>query len=137
MYKRQIPVLELSKKLSIPERTVAFRIKQLEKKGVIQGYRALFNLDLIGYETFKVDFFLRSISGLSSFIEYAHRHPNIIYVDQTIGGSDFEIDIEIENKSLFEMLMDELRTEFPEIRNWFYFTIRKYITNIYFPKING
>lgn len=131
----RIPIIEISKKLNMPERTVAFRIKQLEKKKIIQGYRALFNLNLLGYEYYKVDFILKDISRLKYLINYATLHPNIVYIDQTIAGSDFEFDLEVKNKQQFLQIIDELRTKFPEIREWSYFTVRKYNKLIYFPQI--
>lgn len=131
----RIPVIELSRKLNIPERTVAFRIRQLEKKKIIQGYRALFNLNLLGYEYYKVDFILKDISRLKHLINYATLHPNIVYIDQTIAGSDFEFDLEVKNKQQFLQIINELRTKFPEIREWSYFTVRKYNKLIYFPQI--
>lgn len=131
----RIPIIEISKKLNMPERTVAFRIKQLEKKKIIQGYRALFNLNLLGYEYYKVDFILKDISRLKHLINYAIMHPNIVYIDQTIAGSDFEFDLEVKNKQQFLQIIDELRAKFPEIREWSYFTVRKYNKLIYFPQI--
>ncbi|MEK6952421.1 MAG: Lrp/AsnC family transcriptional regulator [Nanoarchaeota archaeon] len=130
----RIPIVEISKKLNMPERTVAFRIKQLEKKKIIQGYRVLFDLKLLGYEYYKVDFILKDISRIKSLINYAILHPNIIYIDQTIAGSDFEFDLEVKNKQQFLQIINELRTKFSEIREWNYFTVRKYNKLIYFPQ---
>ncbi len=131
----RIPTVDIAKILKLSDRAVVFRIKQLEKKGIIQGYTTLFNLELLGFETYKVDIFLRDMTALSKLKNFAQMHPNIIYIDQTIGGSDFEIDIEIDRQQSFEKLMDEIRTKFPEIRNWFYFTIRKYHKMSYFPEV--
>mgnify|MGYP001562636495 FL=1 len=130
----RIPIVEISKKLNMPERTVAFRIKQLEKKKIIQGYRVLFDLKLLGYEYYKVDFILKDISRIKSLINYAILHPNIIYIDQTIAGSDFEFDLEVKNKQQFLQIINELRTKFSEIREWNYFTVRRYNKLIYFPQ---
>jgi len=130
----RIPTIEISKRLNIPARTVAFRIKQLEKNKVIQGYRFLFNFELYGYEYYKVDLTLKDISRLSELIAFAHSHPNIIYIDQTIGGSDFEFDVEVKNKQKFRELMDILKEKFPEIRTYSYFTAKTYDKLLYFPE---
>lgn len=129
----RVSVVEISSKLKVPERTVAFRIKQLEKKGIIQGYRALLDLGLLGYEYYKVDFVLKDISKFKELVSYAYSHPNIVYVDETIGGSDFEFDLEVKNKEQFIEIVDELRTKFPEIRGWNYLTTRRYDKLLYFP----
>lgn len=131
----RIPIIEISQKLKIPPKTVDFRIKQLEKKGIIQGYRFIFDFNLFGYEYFKVDLNLRDITRLKELINYAKLNPNILYIDQTIGGSDFEFDLEAKNKIEFLEIMKELKTKFPEIREWNYFTLRKYHKLLYFPGV--
>jgi len=130
----RIPTIEISQNLNTAPRTIAFRIKQLEKKKIIQGYRFNFNFDLFGYQYFKIDLTLKDISRKKELISYAKLHPNIIYIDETIGGSDFEFDIEVKNKEQFFNIMNELRIKFPEIRYWTYFTIRKYLKLLYFPE---
>ncbi|MEK6927501.1 MAG: Lrp/AsnC family transcriptional regulator [Nanoarchaeota archaeon] len=130
----RIELVEISEKLKIPMTTIAFRIKQLEKKKVILAYRFLFDFQKYGYEYYKVDLSLDNISRLKELSAYAHTHPNILYIDQTIGGSDFEFDIEIKNKEDFLKIIDELKEKFPEIREWSYFTVREYKKVLYFPE---
>jgi Lrp/AsnC family transcriptional regulator, regulator for asnA, asnC and gidA len=131
----RIPTIEIAQKLNTPPRTIAFRIKQLEKKKIIQGYRFVLNFEELGYQYFKIDLILKDISRKKELISYARTHPNIIYVDETIGGSDFEFDLEVENKKHFLKIINELRIKFPEIRSWTYFTIRKYLKLLYFPEV--
>ncbi len=131
----RMPIIEISEKLDIPPKTVNFRIKQLEKKKIIQGYRFIFDHDAFGYEYYKVDLNLKDISRVNLLIDYAQKNPNILYVDKTIGGSDFEFDIEVKNKVEFMNLIKDLRKKFPEIREWKYFTISKYQKLLYFPNI--
>ena len=130
----RIPIIDISEELKMPPRTVAFRIKQLEKKGIIQGYRTLFNTELLGYEYYKVDFTLNNTSIIKALFNYMCANANTVYIDQTIAGSDFEFDMEVENKKTFLKIINELRTKFPEIREWKYFTLNKYYKLIYFPK---
>lgn len=131
----RLPLLELSQKLKTSPRTLAFRIKQLEKKKIIQGYRFIFDFNLFGYEYYKVDLILKDLSRKKEFLNFAHAHPNIIYVDETLAGSDFEFDIELKSKEDFSKFIKELRTSFPEIRSWSYFTLTRYHKLLYFPEI--
>ena len=131
----RIPIIEISEKLRIPPKTVDFRIKQLVKKKIIQGYRFVFGFDLFGYEYYKVDLKLRDVTKLEELKNYARHHPNILYIDQTIGGSDFEFDIEVESKAQFLEVIKELRAKFPEIREWEYLTLIKYHKLLYFPDV--
>ena len=131
----RIPIIEISEKLDIPPKTVDFRIKQLEKKKIIQGYRFIFNFDSFGYEYYKVDLTLRDITRINELMDYAQKNPNILYIDKTIGGSDFEFDMEVKNKTDFLDIIRDLRKKFPEIRGWKYFTIRNYKKLLYFPDV--
>ena len=130
----RIPIIEISQKLNIPPRTIAFRIKQLEKKNIIQGYRFVFDHELFGYEYYKVDLILRDTSKLKNLVGFAHMNPNILYIDQTIAGSDFEFDLEVKNRDELFKIVDELRTNFP-IREWFYFTLISFYKILYFPNV--
>lgn len=134
-YDARMPLVTLARKLRMPARTAASRIKQLEKKGVIQGYRTLFNLPILGYEYFKVDFTLKDRSILKSLTNYVCANAHTVYIDVTIGGSDFEFDIEVENKAAFLKIIDQMRTKFPQIRDWKYMTLKKYHKISYFPAI--
>jgi len=131
----RISIIDISERLKIPPKTVDFRIKQLEKKKIIQGYRFIFDFDSFGYEYYKVDLSLKDTTRISELMNYAQKNPNILYVDKTIGGSDFEFDMEVTNKTQFLEIIKDLRNKFPEIREWKYFTIRNYQKLLYFPDI--
>ena len=129
----RISAVDMATKLKIPLTTIAFRIKKLEQKKIIEGYRFIFDFEKLGYEYYKVDIVLDETSRLNQFITYAHAHPNIVYIDQTIGASDFEFDLEVRNKKEFLKIIEELRQRFPEIREWSYFTAREFKKLLYFP----
>ncbi|MBI2499043.1 Lrp/AsnC family transcriptional regulator [Candidatus Woesearchaeota archaeon] len=131
----RIPITEISSKLKIPVMTASFRIKQLEKKEIIQGYRFVFDFKKFNYEYYKVDIVLDNTLRLKELINYIHSNPNTTYIDQTIAGSDFEFELEVKSKEHLLTIIDELRIKFPEIRELSYFTIRKYKKLLYFPEI--
>jgi len=112
----RMPLIEIAEKLKTPERTIAFRIKQLEKKKIIQGYRININLAKIGYEYFKVNIILNDFEKYDKLFHFANNHPNIIYYDKTLSDYDFEIDIEIENQAKLLELLSEIKSKF-HIRN--------------------
>ena len=49
------PIIHIAKKIGKSPQFIARRIKNLEKNGVIQGYRPLFNWNLLGYMYFKIN----------------------------------------------------------------------------------
>ncbi len=108
----RIPVVEMSEALRMPERTIAFRIRQLEKKRIIQGYRINLNLEKIGYEYYKLNITLNDFSKYDELLNYARDHPNVIYIDRTASELDFEINAEVEGKRALLRLVGEIKARF-------------------------
>ncbi|NQZ84280.1 MAG: winged helix-turn-helix transcriptional regulator [Nanoarchaeales archaeon] len=122
----RISTVEISNKLKLPVRTTAYRIKQLEKKKVIVGYRANINLNKINFEYYKINLKLDNFQNFDKLFSFAKSNPNIIYIDNTIGDIDFEIDIEIENKTKLYDLLGEIK-KIIKIRDYEVFTYEKYL----------
>ena len=112
----RMPLIEISEKLKVPPRTIAFRMKKLEKNKVIQGYRVNINLTKIGYGYYKVNMILNDFKNYDKLFEFANNHPNIIYFDRTLSDLDFEIDVEVKNRQELLRLLSEVKSEF-NIRN--------------------
>ncbi len=110
------PLIEISQKINIPPRTVAFRIQQLEKKKIIRAYRVNLNLNSIGYEYYKINITLNDYSKYDALMNFSKNHTNIIYIDRTLSELDFEIDVEIQNRQELLNLLNEMKLKF-NIRN--------------------
>jgi len=106
----RISLVELSSRLDLSERAVSYRIKLLEKKGIILGYRALIDIGKIGYEYYKVDLKLRDTKKIEELMEFSRTNPNIVYVNEMISGTaDFEFDVQIKNKAEFLKLIGRIK----------------------------
>lgn len=108
----RMPLIEISSKLKIPERTVAFRIKKMEKNKIIQGYRVNINLEKIGYEYYKINMILNNFENYDKLLEFSNSNPNIIYLDRTVTDLDFEIDVEVKNRQELLKLLEEIKANF-------------------------
>lgn len=108
----RMPLIEIAENLKTPPRTIAFRIKKLEKNKVIQGYRVNINLKKIGYEYYKVNMILNDFKNYDKLFEFSNSHPNIIYFDRTLSDLDFEIDVEVKNREELLKLLAKVKLEF-------------------------
>src|SRR3989344_4297192 len=81
----RISLIELSRSIKKSPEALSYRIRQLEKKEIIIGYRALINTLLLGRVTYKVDFRLKSLKKFKTILAYAHLDPNVYQVNRTIG----------------------------------------------------
>jgi DNA-binding Lrp family transcriptional regulator len=122
----RMPLIEMAEKLKVDDRTIAFRIKQLEKKEVIQGYRVNLNLAKIGYSYYKINFILDDYSKYDSLQSFCESHGNVIYIDKTLEDLDFEIDVEIKSKEELIQLIDEIKKKF-NVREVEIFSLSEYL----------
>lgn len=110
----RMSLLMLAQRIEMTPKGTNYRIKRLERIGVIQGYYTLINMEKLGYVSYKIDFYLRTLDRLQEMEEFAKQHPAIIARMRTIGGADYEI--ELLAKTVVEMrkIIEEIRIRFPE-----------------------
>ena len=131
----KIQLLDIANKMKMTSMAIKYRLKQLEKKKVILGYRALIDHTKLGYEYYKVDMQIEDSTKLKKLQEYCKQHPNIIYENKVIGGFDFEFDIEIESYEKFYKLIETMKKRFPGlIRTHKFYKARKIYKYVYMPE---
>lgn len=130
----RMPLLEIAQKIKLTPMAAKHRIKNLEKKGVIQGYKPIINFGKFGYNYYKVDMVLEDVSKIKAMQTYCEMHPHIVYIDRTIGGSDLEFDLEVKSLAHFLEIMESFTEKFKDaIRNYQYFALYKVHKVLYFP----
>ena len=117
----RLPLLEISKKLGLNSRTIAHRIRNLEKEHVILGYKTNLNFRKLGYTYYKIMLTLNDLSIIPKLYSYIKEHKNAVYYDKFLGGADFEFDMELESFDAFVTFIDELKITFGnKIENYEY-----------------
>lgn len=133
----RIPILNISRKLGITSGAVIYRIKELEKKDIINAYRCSINLEKIGYIRCKIFLSLHFIDSKKEkeLYQFCLQHPNIIFFLYCIGHWDFEIEFEIKSTTAFHNLLKEIKMRFASIiRECEYVIISKEYKFDYFPE---
>jgi Lrp/AsnC family transcriptional regulator, leucine-responsive regulatory protein len=132
----RIPILELAKLLGITAKTVSTRIRSLEKRKIILGYRTLFNLEILGQQYFKLFIKTHNVTEQKEkqFKEYIKQHPNTIYDNEVLGGEDFEIEIQIGSLQEFRTFLNAIKSQFHSIiEKYYYLLIYKEHKFVFFP----
>lgn len=132
----RISILELSKKLDLTPKTVASRIKELEKKDVIIGYRTLFDLEKLNEQYFKLFIKTYNITEQreKQFRTYVKTHPKIIYDNEVLGGDDFEIEIQVSSIQELRKIIDDIKEKFFDIiEEYRYMLFYKEYKYVFFP----
>ena len=125
----------MATKTNLTSAAVIYRIRNLKKRGIIQGYRAKINFRTIGYEYYKVMVSLKDFSIKKSLYSWIKSSKNVVYFDGFIGGYDFEFDIEIEGFGEFLKFLEEMKRLFGEqIQEVFTFTAINFHKETYYPE---
>ena len=108
--------LDIAQKLNLNIKTVQKRVKELEKKGIIQGYVTFLDTKKIGYNFFKLCVYLQNYgSKLSSFLRYCMELPNVVHIIESLGPWEIELEIETEGLEDFYNLTHEIRNHHSDI----------------------
>jgi len=111
----KIPLVNLSKKLECSSQNVNYRINNLIKNKIINGFRVKIDYPSIGLQNCKVDIYLKQHNKKESIIKYLEKQPNVIVMNLAVGWADIEPEFIVDNvKHLLEFL-EELNSRFPNV----------------------
>lgn len=114
----RLSLVEISKRVNESAKVVGNRIKKLEEKKLIEGYRPIINHNKIGYTYYKVFINLNKISKeeLKKLKVYIKSDPLVIYLVEGIAlPGDIDIELMIKsNKQLYDFI-EYLRFKFPTL----------------------
>lgn len=113
----RMPATEIARNINSTPRQVAYRINQLEKKGIIQGCKLSLNYQKLGIHFFKCFIKLKNPSEkrIAQFANYCRNNPNIIHYVRTVGRWDLEPEFEVGSPEQFYGLLREMRRVFADI----------------------
>lgn len=130
--------IEIMKKAGASGRAVGYRIKQLEKEGVIQGYRCVFDREKLGLQYYKI--FLDT-SGLEEatkkkLLAFCEFEPSVTSFVSCIGAWDIEIEAEVRSAQEFQKLLMDIRNILSdELRDYDFAMITKELLLNYYPRV--
>ncbi len=87
-------LIEIGKQLNVSYKVVSYRLRKLEKAGIIMAYRASINTKNLGYSHYKVMLTIQNGSGkrLDQLKNYLKINPNIIYITEALSIADLELE---------------------------------------------
>jgi Lrp/AsnC family transcriptional regulator, leucine-responsive regulatory protein len=128
----RLPLVEIALRLKSTAQVVKYRMKRLEKTGVISGYTLKINHKALGFIQRKVMLKLNDTSYASKrkLTNFIIRHPSTIYITIAIGQYDFEFEMMETSHEDFHMMLKKLKSKFPNL-------IKDYFTVIFYnePKV--
>ena len=113
----RINSVEIASKLKISPNTILSRIKEMEKQGIIQGYKPLIHLEKINFSSYKALINLHNLTEQKEkeIVNYLKSNVNIVGVIKLVGLWDFEIEFEVEDREQMLKLTRDFRDKFKEV----------------------
>lgn len=110
-------VIDIAQEASVTTKTVISRIKWLENKEIIKGYRLLLNLRDLGIHSniILIKYHNVSVKEEENFRYFCKSNPNIIEYIKTFGEWDVVLNIETRDLSDFRKLYLNIREKFEDI----------------------
>lgn len=110
-------IIDIADKTGLSVDIVTYRIKKMEKDGIIQGYKCLWNSSLMNFTTCKAFVFFKDITTekKKEFIDYCKNLKNSVNIVITFAPWDLEIMFETENYESYFKIMDEIKEKFSNI----------------------
>lgn len=113
----RMKLVDISGRLRLSPKVVAYRVKEMEKKGIIKGYKLLLNPSLMGFCTCKAFVYFKNINEekKKEFIEHCKRLPNMINIVVTFAPWDLEMMFETKTYEEYFEIMDDVKERFKGI----------------------
>ena len=113
----RIEYKDLSKKLNLSANAIKYRIKSLEKYGIIKGYSITIDVKKLGYELHNIQIKLTNQDKINSLKEFLRNNLNVIYFYNYLGNENWDMDIGVVVKNSLDLrdFINKLRERFGDI----------------------
>lgn len=116
-----ISLVQLSVKTKELPQTISYRIKRMEKSGLIRGYRAKVNLSNLGYLWYLLLFGLSSLSDKekSMLSSLFYTMPEILYAEKVMGKWNLRVEVASLNNDDFRKSFVNIRTALSKLIKYY------------------
>lgn len=107
-------ISQIAKELNISRQVVSYTLETLEKKGVIEGYYAILNINRLGYLYHRVLIKFNNIDLYKEkhIIDYCCQHEKVVCIMQHQGIWDLAVIILAKHAVDFEEVLDDILEKF-------------------------
>ena len=114
-------IIDIAKETKLSTDKVSYKIKQMEKKKIIRGYKTLWNASQLGYPTCKAFVYFKNITEekKKQFIQYCKQQKNSINIVITFAPWDLEVMFETKDYESYYQIMDEIKEKFNTIVKYY------------------
>ena len=107
-------LLDVAEKLKVDYKTISYRLKKMEKEGVIIGYKTQFGRFNLGYDYYKIR--LTYASHLNKDIkeikEFLKKDKRVLFITEALGWADLEFEIFCTNQEEYRKFQEDFKRRF-------------------------
>lgn len=113
----RMPLSTIARNVRLSRDTVDYRIKRMQKLGVILKFVPIIDLTRFGFETYHIVMVLNesNVEGRTKFVEFLKTHPNTKSIMEYSSRWDLEWVLVARNIKEFDELMSEITNKFPDV----------------------
>lgn len=113
----RMTLLEVGAALKADYKTIAYRLKNLEKKGVIIGYKTQINRFTLGYDYYKIILRFGSFTkkDITRLKEYLLSDPRVLFITEALGWADLEFEFFGETQDDYRKFQETLKKQFAKV----------------------
>lgn len=111
------PIIEISQKVKSTPRIVNYRIKQLENREIIHGYKIAINHEKLGIRFYKIFIHLKKPNehNLTTIDTYLKNHPKLLHNGRSLTTWHFEPEFEVYSEKEFDDILEDIKNKFSDI----------------------
>ncbi|MFC1800722.1 winged helix-turn-helix transcriptional regulator, partial [Nanoarchaeota archaeon] len=108
------PISQIAKKVGLSKEVVNYRIKNLTKKGIIEGFYTIIDSAKLGYFTIRVYLTLgnTTVDKEKEIIDFIVKQKNALYVSKLSNSLDVAIGMWVKTFDEFAKFKNELETKY-------------------------
>lgn len=113
----RMPLVDVAQKVKTTTNITAYRIKKVEKNGIILGYRPDINNNMLGWTHYKILFYLMNVKekDMIRLRSYFKNNPNVIYIVDEVGICDMDIEAMFKSQQEFFDFIEKVKFAFPNL----------------------
>lgn len=121
----RVSLIDIAQHLKMDSASILYRIRQLEKKKIILGYKANLNLALLNRHFYTIKLYLSAFERKKELLTYLRSLPIVTNFTNSIGSWDVEFDVEVESDTEYHSLIADLKEKYDFISEVSFFRAPK------------
>jgi len=113
----RLAIVEIAQKTGLDPKVVRYRMKKLEKDGIILSYVTAPNFEKLGFEFFQVNISLKDPEKMRQVLQYFDSTNACLFALEMVGRYDLAVELHLESGEQLKKIIDGFREKFVGVYN--------------------